>query len=67
VNITYHEVLLYHKLIHLSAVWLLETKGHGQWIMIIGCIILDPWSLDGGSGTMYYLNKSRLSVFFPEQ
>jgi hypothetical protein len=48
-------------------VWLLETKGHGQWIMIIGFIILDPWSLDGGSGTMCYLNKSRLSVFFPEQ
>jgi len=47
VNITYHEVLLYHKLIHLSAVWLLETKGHGQLIMIIGCIILYPWSLDG--------------------
>jgi hypothetical protein len=52
VNITYHEVLLYHKLIHLSAVWLLETKVHGQWTMVNSCIILDPWSLDGVKLTM---------------
>jgi len=24
-------------------VWLLETKVHGQWIMIKRCNILDPW------------------------
>jgi len=58
VNITYHEVLLYHKLIHLSAVWLLETKGHGQLIMIIGCIILYPWSLDGFKLIMVWRLKS---------
>jgi len=24
------------------------TLLYGQWIMIIGCIILETWSLDGG-------------------
>ena len=28
--------------------WLLETKGHGQWIVVNSCIILDPWFVEKG-------------------